>query len=223
MTTNNKKISMLFFTFLILTLNLTITEVLASRALEDAELKSPASPTHKFPSLPETEELLINVRTNSSVNLEALKGRIGTVIVFMCNHCPYVIHILDQFITQARIYQDKGIAFVGISSNDVVDYPDDSPQKMKDLAEEKSFPFPYLFDESQVVARAFGAACTPDIFLYTAGNDLFYHGQFDDSRPGSGEPATGDALVAAMDLLVSEKEAPVDVKRCVGCSIKWKK
>ena len=178
--------------------------------------------TQKFPTLPESiSPLLINVRSEEPADLDTLKGLVGTVVIFMCNHCPYVLHILDKLIDVSREYIAKGISFVTISSNDVVNYPDDSPDKMRALAEEKDFPFPYLFDESQEVARAFAAVCTPDIFLYSSGNELFYHGQFDDSRPDSGLSVTAESLIAAMDLLIIGEDAPQDTKACLGCSIKW--
>jgi len=184
------------------------------------EIKEMKEEIQQFSSLP-TSGVLLDVRSEDAVDLNTFKGVVGTVVIFMCNHCPYVLHILDKLVDISREYIAKGISFIAISSNDIKNYPDDSPEKMKALAEEKDFPFPYLFDQSQEVAKSFGAVCTPDIFLYSSKNELFYHGQFDDSRPNSGLSVTGESLTTAMDLLISGEEPPEDTKNCVGCSIKW--
>jgi peroxiredoxin len=184
------------------------------------EIKEMKEEIQQFLSLPKSG-VLLDVRSEDTVDLNVFKGMVGTVVIFMCNHCPYVLHILDKLVDISREYIAKGISFIAISSNDIKNYPDDSPEKMKALAEEKDFPFPYLFDQSQEVAKSFGAVCTPDIFLYSSKNELFYHGQFDDSRPNSDLPVTGESLITAMDLLISGEEPPEHTKNCVGCSIKW--
>ncbi len=155
-------------------------------------------------------------------NLEEVQGRIGTVILFICNHCPYVKHVNSGLVILASKFQPLGIAFVAISSNDVNNYPDDSPEKMKETALSEGYPFPYLYDESQTVARAYDAACTPDFYLFDSAGKLVYRGQLDDSRPGNGIPVTGADLEGAMKLLLAGKPIPVEQKPSLGCNIKWK-
>lgn len=144
------------------------------------------------------------------------------LVVFLCNHCPYVKHIQDELAAFAREYQEKGLAVVGINANDWEQYPDDRPERMAEEKERVGYPFPYLYDESQEVARAYGAACTPDFFLFDAGRRLAYRGQFDDSRPGSGVPVTGEDLRQAADRLLAGKQVPEDQAPATGCNIKWK-
>jgi len=144
------------------------------------------------------------------------------LVIFMCNHCPFVKHIADVLATRAREFEQKGVAVVGINSNDVASQPADSPEKMKEFAAERGISFPYLYDEDQLVARSFNAACTPDIFLFDREHLLVYRGQFDDSRPSNGKPVTGDDLARAVDALVSGKPVPQDQKASLGCNIKWK-
>ena len=129
------------------------------------EIKEMKEEIQQFLSLPKSG-VLLDVRSEDTVDLNVFKGMVGTVVIFMCNHCPYVLHILDKLVDISREYIAKGISFIAISSNDIKNYPDDSPEKMKALAEEKDFPFPYLFDETQEVARAYHATCTPDFFLF---------------------------------------------------------
>ncbi len=142
--------------------------------------------------------------------------------VFMCNHCPFVIHIREQFVKFAKEYQGKGLAVVGISSNDVSTHPDDSPARMKEDATKFGYTFPYLYDDSQGVAKAYQAACTPDFFLFDKQHKLVYRGQFDDSRPQSGIPVTGQDLRAACDAVLAGKPVPTMQKPSIGCNIKWK-
>ena len=144
------------------------------------------------------------------------------LVIFMCNHCPFVIHIREKLVEAVKSYQEKGLAVVGINSNDVENYPDDSPEKMKEDAEKYNYTFPYLFDESQEVAKSYQAACTPDFFLYDKSHKLVYRGQFCDSRPGSEIPVTGEDLTAAVNLLLQNKPVPADQKASMGCNIKWK-
>ncbi len=144
------------------------------------------------------------------------------LVVFMCNHCPFVIHIREAFVKFAAEYRERGLAVVGISSNDVVAHPDDSPARMQEDARKYGYPFPYLYDESQGVAKAYQAACTPDFFLFDRTHKLVYRGQFDDSRPQSGIPVTGADLRAASDAVLSGKPVAAMQKPSIGCNIKWK-
>jgi peroxiredoxin len=152
-----------------------------------------------------------------------VKGEAGTVVVFMCNHCPFVVHILNRFIDVAHEYLPKGIGFVAISSNDVVNYPADHPDKMRELALTMGFPFAYLYDEDQSVARAYDAACTPDFNVFDADDRCVYRGQFDASRPGNDHPVTGADLAAVLDqLLRGAHPSPENQIPSMGCNIKWK-
>ena len=144
------------------------------------------------------------------------------LVVFMCNHCPFVKHIVHDFVDLARQYQAKGVAVVGINSNDVDAYPDDRPEKMARLAQEKAFTFPYLYDATQEVARSYWAACTPDFFLFDKDRRLVYRGQMDDSRPGSDEPITGADLRAALDAVLAGESVGAEQKPSMGCNIKWR-
>ena len=143
------------------------------------------------------------------------------LVVFMCNHCPFVVHLLDPLVALAAELQERGIRTVAISANDIAAYPQDGPLEMAALAEAKGFGFPYCFDESQDVARAYDAVCTPDIYLFDADHRLFYRGQFDETRPGKGQAHGGDLRAAAEALLAGEAP-PTDPPPSVGCSIKWK-
>ena len=142
------------------------------------------------------------------------------VIMFICNHCPFVKHIQKKLVELVSEYQEKSVAFVGINSNDAVNYPDDDFESMKKEVEKMSYPFPYLFDETQKVAKSYSAACTPDIFVFDKLRKLAYRGQFDDSRPGSGE-ATGESLSKALDDLLAGKEVSEKQRPSTGCNIKW--
>lgn len=144
------------------------------------------------------------------------------LVVFMCNHCPFVQHIRDGLAQFARDYVPRGLAMVGINSNDVTTYPDDSPAKMAEEVARAGYVFPYLYDESQAVAKAYDAACTPDFFLYDRDRRLVYRGQFDDSRPGNRRPVTGADLRAAVDAVLQGKAVPADQTPSIGCNIKWK-
>jgi peroxiredoxin len=154
--------------------------------------------------------------------LDDFRDARGLVVAFICNHCPFVKHIRDEFARFAREYQAKGIAVVAINSNDIQAYPVDGPAGMSAEASSAGYTFPYLLDETQEVAKAYRAACTPDLFLFDAQRKLVYRGQFDDSRPGRGS-ATGADLRAACDALLDGIEMPKDQKPSIGCSIKWKK
>ena len=158
----------------------------------------------------------------SLVSLNEAKGKNGTVILFICNHCPFVIHVNSELVAVANEYQEKGIHFVAISSNDVENYPADSPENMTRNAKENNYPFPYLYDETQEIAKAYDAACTPDIYLFNADLQLVYRGQLDDSRPGNGIPVTGNDLRHALNCVLEHKTNERTQKPSIGCNIKWK-
>lgn len=151
-----------------------------------------------------------------------LKGDKGTVVMFICNHCPFVIHVREELVRLANDYLNKGIGFIVISSNDVENYPQDGPDLMKELAEQLNFPFPYLYDESQEVAKAYDAACTPDFSVFNADDVCIYRGQLDDSRPGNDAPVDGKDLRKVFDYLIDGKMLDFDQKPSLGCNIKWK-
>lgn len=167
--------------------------------------------------------LLPDTISDKEVSLQDIKGEHATLVMFICNHCPYVIHINEQLVQLANDYQSKGVGFVAISSNDVENYPQDSPEKMKSHAKECGYPFPYLYDESQDVAKAYDAACTPDFYLFDNELILKYRGQLCSSRPNSGIPVTGKELRTAMDLVLKGEELSPLQRPSAGCNIKWKK
>jgi peroxiredoxin len=144
------------------------------------------------------------------------------LVIFMCNHCPYVKHIREGLAKLARDYRSRGVTVVGINSNDVASYPADSPAKMAEEAASVGYVFPYLYDETQEVAKAYRAACTPDFYLFDKDQRLVYRGQFDDSRPGNGVPVTGKDLRAALDAVLAGKPVPANQKPSIGCNIKWR-
>lgn len=144
------------------------------------------------------------------------------LVVFICNHCPYVVHIRDAFNEFCKEYGQKGLSCVAINANDVENYPDDHPDRMIDDGKKYNYAFSYLYDESQEVAKAYQAACTPDFFLFNDHHELYYRGQFDDARPRNDEPVTGADLKKAVDLLISGQPAPEEQKASLGCNIKWK-
>jgi peroxiredoxin len=166
-------------------------------------------------------EFILPDTDGSKVSLPDLTGKTGLVVVFMCNHCPYVKHIQFKLADLAWEYQELGIQFVAINSNDIDAYPEDSPELMRDDKARVGYPFPYLFDETQEVAKAYMAACTPDIYLFDGDARLVYRGQFDSSRPNSGDP-TGEDLQAAMDALLDNQPVPKKQVPSIGCNIKWK-
>jgi peroxiredoxin len=157
-----------------------------------------------------------------TVSLRDLSGKKALVAIFMCNHCPFVKHLRSGLAEFGRDYQAKGVAVVGISSNDITSHPDDSPEKMKAEASSAGYTFPYLFDESQAVAKAYRAACTPDFYVFDADRKLVYRGQFDSSRPGNGIPVTGVDLRAAVDSVLAGRPVAEPQQPSIGCNIKWK-
>lgn len=160
--------------------------------------------------------------SGKTLALAQLGGAAGTCVMFICNHCPYVKHVNVELVRVARDFLPRGISFIAICANDAASYPEDAPGQMKLAARRLGYPFPYLYDESQAVARAYRAACTPDFFLFDAGLKCVYRGQLDDSRPNSGKPATGADLRSALDALIAGRPVNPDQKPSVGCNIKWK-
>jgi peroxiredoxin len=165
---------------------------------------------------------LFDTVSGSFKDFQSLKGEQGTVIVFICNHCPFVIHINDTLVRLAHDYLKKGFGFIAISSNDVEKYPQDGPDHMKILAKKMNFPFPYLFDESQEVAKAYNASCTPDWYVFDHHQKAVYHGQLDDSRPGNDIQPTGKDIKDVLDALLLKKSVNPIQLPSIGCSIKWK-
>lgn len=166
---------------------------------------------------------LLDTVSGKYLSLQEIKSTTATVIMFICNHCPYVKHIQHKLIEIAEYYQHKGITFIAISSNDAEAYPLDSPEKMKIEAENFQYSFPYLYDETQEVAKAYHAACTPDFYIFDHELKCIYRGRFDDSTPGNHRPVTGNDLQQALDNILSGNPINTDQKPSVGCNIKWKK
>jgi len=165
---------------------------------------------------------LLDTTSNTTSSLNELQGENGTVIMFICNHCPFVIHVNEALVALANHYNSKGISFIAISSNDVENYPQDGPEQMTIQAKEQNYPFAYLYDETQEVAKAYDAACTPDFYLFDKNLSLEYRGQLDNSRPGNGLPVTGQDLRHAIDCLLKNAENLEPQKPSIGCNIKWK-
>ncbi len=160
--------------------------------------------------------------SGQTLGFEDVKGDRGTVVLFLCNHCPYVIHVNEELVKIAKEYNQKSVGFVAISSNDVEKYPDDAPDKMKLVAKVLRYSFPYLYDETQEVAKMYDAACTPDIYVFDGQDKLVYRGRLDESRPNNDKPLTGHDLRLALDLMLRE-EAPLKKQYpSAGCNIKWK-
>lgn len=161
---------------------------------------------------------LPNVMDGKHLSSAELAGARGVIIAFICRHCPYVVHMRDELGRIAEVYAPRGIRTVGISSNDAEKYPDDAPDRLKEMA----LGFPLLYDESQDVARAFGAVCTPDLFVYDSERRIFYRGRLDESTPGNGKPVTGADLRSALDALLAGAPPPAAPRPSMGCSIKWR-
>lgn len=160
--------------------------------------------------------------SGKNISLSDSKGEKATVVMFICNHCPYVLHINDKLVELAEEFQEKGISFVAISSNDVDNYPQDGPEKMTEHAKSVGYPFPYLYDETQEVAKSYEAACTPDFFVFDKDLKCVYRGQFDDSRPNSGIPVTGNDLREALENILEGRPVSESQYPSIGCNIKWK-
>ncbi len=174
------------------------------------------------PGTPAADFSLPDVVTGKTVALSALPPSPALLVMFICRHCPYVVHVREEILRLARQYQPKGVQFVAICSNDSVTYPDDAPGKLREMALEHRFPFPLLHDETQSVAKAYDAQCTPDFFLYDSRRRLFYHGRLDDSSPRNGITATGREMRPALDAVLEGRLLPAVQKPSIGCSIKWK-
>ncbi len=183
-------------------------------ALTESTMKELGSALPDF-SLPD-------VVTGQLVSPADYADRKALLVMFICRHCPYVKHIEQELARLGRDYENTPLGIIAISSNDAEAYPDDAPESLKEQARQLGFAFPYCYDESQEVARAFQAACTPDFFLYGAERRLVYRGQFDDSRPGNGKPVTGRDLRAAIDAALQGRMVSADQKPSAGCNIKWK-
>ena len=165
---------------------------------------------------------LLDTVTDKNLSLNELKGLNGTVVMFICNHCPFVKHVNSEISKLAKDYLKKGISCIAISSNDVVNYPQDAPYLMKQNALNQGFVFPYLYDETQDVAKAYDAACTPDFYVFDQDLKLVYRGQLDDSRPENGIPVTGKDVRNALDSILENKPVSPHQKPSLGCNIKWK-
>ena len=168
------------------------------------------APTFKLPNI-----------DGSTVSLDDLSGGKALVVMFICNHCPFVKHIAHELVRLHADYKSQGVHFVAISSNDIASHPDDSPEMMKKEAAAQGYAFPYLYDQTQSVAQAYRAACTPDIFVFDSHNKLAYRGQIDDSRPRNGKPVTGADLRAALDAILANSPIPEPQRPSIGCNIKW--
>lgn len=160
--------------------------------------------------------------SGKEISLGTFAGKKGLLVMFICRHCPYVVHVREELARIGRDYAGR-VGIIAISANDAAHYPEDAPDKLKQMAQELGFAFPFCYDESQETAKAYTAACTPDFFLFDEKRKLVYRGQLDDSRPGNGKPLTGGDLRAAMDALLAGKPVSLDQRPSVGCSIKWKK
>ena len=165
---------------------------------------------------------LLDTVSEKNKTLTELKGAKATVIMFICNHCPFVIHVNKALVKLANTYQKQGVSFIAISSNDVENYPQDAPELMKVIAQREKYPFPYLYDETQEVAKAYNAACTPDLYVFNKDLQAVYHGQLDDSRPGNGIPPTGNDISAVLEAVLTNTEVSLLQKPSIGCNIKWK-
>ncbi len=171
---------------------------------------------------PAPEFDLPDVTSGRRVRISDLAGKKALLVMFICRHCPYVGHVRSGLAQLGRDYADADVAIVAIGSNDADEYPADRPESLAEEAAEAGYTFPYLYDETQEVAKAYTAACTPDFFLFDAGRRLVYRGQLDDSRPGNGVPVTGADLRAAIDAVLADGQVPQDQRPSVGCSIKWR-
>ena len=165
---------------------------------------------------------LPDVVSGADVTRDAARGPQGLLVMFICRHCPYVVHVQEGLARLGRDYAARGVGIVAISANDAAAYPEDRPERLAAQARQQGFTFPYLHDESQDTARAYGAACTPDFFLYDKDLKLAYRGQFDDSRPNNGKPVTGRDLRTALDAIVAGGPVPAVQQPSIGCNIKWK-
>ncbi|NKB82046.1 MAG: redoxin domain-containing protein [Nitrospirales bacterium] len=165
---------------------------------------------------------LPDVVSGQIISQDTFAGKQGLFVMFICKHCPYVVHVKDELARVGRDYADKNLGIVAISSNDVSGYPDDAPESLKAMANQLGFVFPFCYDETQEIAKAFTAACTPDFFLFDHNRRLVYRGQLDESRPGNGKPVTGKDLRTALDAVLNGQSISQDQRPSAGCNIKWK-
>ena len=165
---------------------------------------------------------LRDVVSGKTYSLDSFAGKAALLVIFMCRHCPYVVHVQDEIARIGQDYADSGLGIIGISSNDPAHYPDDAPERLKEMAQQLKFRFPLCFDDTQEVAKAYKAVCTPDFYLFDRDRRLVYRGQLDDSRPGNNKPVTGRDLRTAIDTLLAGKPVDSNQKSSIGCSIKWK-
>jgi thiol-disulfide isomerase/thioredoxin len=165
---------------------------------------------------------LLDSISDREYSLKDLVSKKATVVMFICNHCPFVKHVNEQLVNLANDYIPKGIFFIAINSNDVVNYPEDSPEKMKVYAQRLKYPFPYLYDETQEIAKAYDAACTPDFYIFDKDKKCVYRGQLDDSRPGNNKPVTGKDIREALDAILTNSSINPNQRPSIGCNIKWK-
>jgi peroxiredoxin len=165
---------------------------------------------------------LPDVVSGQEISLDTFEGKKGLLVLFICRHCPFVVHVREELARIGRDYADKDLGIVAISSNDAESYPDDAPPSLKAMAEELGFTFPFCYDESQDVARAYDAACTPDFYLFDGARSLAYRGQLDSSRPGNGIPVTGEDLRRAIDQVLAGEPVDPEQRPSIGCGIKWK-
>lgn len=166
--------------------------------------------------------ILPDVVSGKIISLDSFQGKDAVLVMFICRHCPYVKHVEEELARIGKDYQDKKLGIVGISSNDPATYPEDAPDRLKEMAERLDFRFPFCFDETQEIAKAYKASCTPDFYLFDAQRRLVYRGQLDDSRPGNNKPVNGRDLRVAMDAVLSRRPVASTQKPSIGCSIKWK-
>ncbi len=181
------------------------------------------TPSNMMPlGTPAPEFCLPDTVSGKEVCLSDMRGEIATVVMFICNHCPFVKHIQDELVRLGQEYPARGVSLVAVSSNDAVQYPEDSPENMKALAVSLGYTFPYLYDETQQAARLYDAACTPDFYVFDQALECVYRGQLDDSRPGNDIPVTGESLRLALDALLAGQSVDPEQKPSIGCNIKWK-
>ena len=166
---------------------------------------------------------LPDVVSGKTISLSTFAGKRALLVMFICRHCPYVVHVREELARLGRDYAKQSVGIVAISANDAASYPDDAPEKLSEMAKEMGFTFPFCYDESQAVAKAYTAACTPDFFLFDADRTLVYRGQLDEARPGNGKPLTGNDLRAAIDAVLAGTAVSPDQKPSIGCNIKWRK
>ncbi len=180
------------------------------------------TPSTMLPLGTEAEDFLLTNIDGRTLSFADVAGERGTVLMFICNHCPFVKHVANELAAIGYEYMPKGVGMVAINSNDVAAHPADSPEQMIHESEQRGYSFPYLFDETQEVAKAYGAACTPDFYLFDGNHKLVYRGQLDGSRPDSGVPVTGEDLRKAIDALLESRPLPQPQHPSIGCNIKWR-